>query len=268
MCSVDADVDGCVGMDRHGYGVSSRGWRGHDGVWEEWEGGAWHSGDVIGIHLQLGGSSSTPSPHPTPHAPHSSSFSSSASHPPNPLLPSPLATLLTAQRATIFHMGSSLTLYRNGRPLGVAFTDLLRASAYFPALSLYYGAEVEVRFGPGGWAWVPEEVAGGWWPPREGEGGRAGRVELARRGLLHVGEGAGGEGHGGLVMNPRHVQLEREREKEKEEEEREKERRAKEREREKERERSERMEKGREKEQRTRDSLAARRAGGAALQVH
>ena len=241
VCTVAADVDGCVGMDRYGYGVSSRGWRGHDGVWEEWEGGVWRSGDVIGVHLQLGrGTSATPAP-PVPLA---------TLQP--PLLPPPLSTLLTAQRAVIFHLGSSLTFYRNGQLMGTAFTDLLRASAYYPALSLYYGAEVDVRFGPG-FLMMPAEVGGVWWPPRGGEEGREGRVQLARRGVLHVGEGWEG---GGLVMNPRHVQLEREKEREREEEERERERRAKERERES----RERLEKGREKEQKTRESQAQRRA--------
>ena len=52
--TLQADIDGCVGMDRWGYGASSRGWRGHEGVWEEWEGGEWQPGDVIGVHLTLG----------------------------------------------------------------------------------------------------------------------------------------------------------------------------------------------------------------------
>lgn len=52
--TLQADIDGCVGMDRWGYGASSRGWRGHEGVWEEWEGGEWQAGDVIGVHLTLG----------------------------------------------------------------------------------------------------------------------------------------------------------------------------------------------------------------------
>ena len=53
--TLQADIDGCVGMDRWGYGFSSRGWRGHDAVWEEWQGGPWQPGDVIGVWLQLGG---------------------------------------------------------------------------------------------------------------------------------------------------------------------------------------------------------------------
>ena len=52
--TLQADIDGCVGMDRWGYGASSRGWRGHEGVWEEWEGGEWQPGDVIGVYLTLG----------------------------------------------------------------------------------------------------------------------------------------------------------------------------------------------------------------------
>ena len=52
--TLSADIDGCVGMDRWGYGASSRGWRGHEGVWEEWEGGEWQAGDVIGVYLTLG----------------------------------------------------------------------------------------------------------------------------------------------------------------------------------------------------------------------
>ena len=54
VSTLQADIDGCVGMDRWGYGASSRGWRGHEGVWEEWEGGGWQPGDVIGVHLTLG----------------------------------------------------------------------------------------------------------------------------------------------------------------------------------------------------------------------
>ena len=251
-----ADVDGCVGMDRWGYGISSRGWRGHDGVWEEWDdGGQWEPDTVIGVWLQLGGqddrgergklrskkqialddSAASPSPSLSPTPPCAPAVA-------GPALDPTLTALLAQQQAAIFCLGSSLSFFRNGKPLGTAFTNLLRG-AYFPAFSLYYGAEVDVSFGPAFKA-VPEEVHGGWWPPVEGEEGRQGRVELARRGVLHTGEGWDG---GGLVMNPRHVALEKQRDQDREEEQREKERRAIERERERERETRDKLEKGKER---------------------
>ena len=199
MCTAGADVDGCVGMDRWGYGVSSRGYRGHDGVWEEWEGGPWTSGDVIGVWVQLGGDS-TPAPPPT-----------------TPMDPA-LSALLSQQQAAIFLLGSSLRFYRNGTALGAAFSPLLRATAYYPALSLYYGAEVEVNFGPDFKGEVPQEVHGGWWPRRGGRGGeeaeagageerpptcgrgmggrRAGPQPTARAAGEGEGEGEGGGGEG------------------------------------------------------------------------
>jgi len=51
--------------------------------------------------------------------------------------------------------GSEIKFYKNGKPLGTAFTNI-NDGIYYPAISLYRNAKVRVNFGSNGWLKPPE----------------------------------------------------------------------------------------------------------------
>jgi hypothetical protein len=55
--------------------------------------------------------------------------------------------LVEEERARVPSVGSVLAFYKNGKPLGPAFTDV-HAEQYFPAASLYRAACLTFNFGP------------------------------------------------------------------------------------------------------------------------
>ena len=55
-------------------------------------------------------------------------------------------------------VGSSIAFYKNGQPLGPAFTDVW-AEVYYPAAALYKAAQLTFNFGPA-FAFPPADAEG------------------------------------------------------------------------------------------------------------
>lgn len=136
IAQLSAHLSGPVGMDRFGYGVTDSGHIVHDAIKTRFLDTPIEPNTIVGILV---------------HIPQSTDNNNcelyseqiAFEHQKRPFMQCKLNTIGKGVMRDAY-----IKVFVNGADVGVAFTDLAKAAAYFPMFSVYRGGRVTVNFGP------------------------------------------------------------------------------------------------------------------------